>query len=190
MRPVRPLLVKVQDDGVEVLAAPAPGRIRWRARQGETLVEGSVAGVLVQGERTYDLALPHGVHGQIRRVLHDDPWITAHFATPLAVLGAVEAEPLGLPASERDAAFGTWSVRSTTHGTFYRRPSPGARAFAEVGQELHAGATIGLVEVMKCFSPIAFAPPPGVETGVVREILAEDGAEIRADQELLRVDLR
>lgn len=45
-------------------------------------------------------------------------------------------------------------VRSPLPGVFYRRPSPDQPPFAEVGQDVTADQTIGLVEVMKQFSEV------------------------------------
>ena len=39
-------------------------------------------------------------------------------------------------------------ILSPLPGTFYRKPSPDAPPFAEVGQSVKAGDVIGLVEVM------------------------------------------
>ena len=79
-----------------------------------------------------------------------------------------------------------WEIRSPTHGTFYTRPAPGAPAYAAPGSAVESGQTVGLVEVMKCFSPILFDGAP-FGRGVVREVLVADGAEVRADQPLLRI---
>lgn len=45
-------------------------------------------------------------------------------------------------------------VRSPLPGVFYRRPAPGEPVYAEVGQDVTADQTIGLVEIMKQFSPV------------------------------------
>ena len=189
VRPRRELLVAGTPDGAEVLASPGPGRVHWAALAGATLVEGSVAGQFVQSEHVFDLVLPAGVHGQLREVLAPNPWTSCAYGTPLAVLGAVEAAPLGTPDRASAAGTGTLAVRAPSHGTFYRRPAPGAPLYVEPGQTVARGAVLGLVEVMKCFSPIAFDPPAGVEQGRVTEILAADGTEVRSDQVLLRIDL-
>ena len=188
-RPRKALLVASRPDGVEVLACPAPGRVCWRALAGATLVEGSVAGQLVQNERVYDLVLPAGVHGQLREVLGDDPWRSCDRGAPLAVLGAVEASPLGLPARDAVQPGGVLEVRAASHGTFYRRPSPGAPAYVEAGREIAPGAVLGLIEVMKCFSPLRFEPPASAAGGRVAAVLVEDGVEVRADQVLVRIEL-
>ena len=117
-----------------------------------------------------------------------DPVVSCAYGTPLAVLGAVEAAPLGHPAAQGDAG-ADWLVRAPSHGTFYLRPAPGQPAYAVAGQHVARGAILGLVEVMKCFSPILFDPPPDRQEGRIVEVLARDGAEVRADQPLVRIAL-
>jgi acetyl-CoA carboxylase biotin carboxyl carrier protein len=74
-------------------------------------------------------------------------------------------------------------IVSPLPGTFYRRSSPDATPFVEVGVEIEEGATVGLVEVMKQFSEIE-----STATGRVTEILAEDGDPVDAGQVLIRVE--
>ncbi len=188
-QPAKELLVEKRADGAEVLACPTPGRVRWLARAGETLAPGSVAGVLVQGGRVFDLVFPAGVRGQLREVLSQHPWVSCGRGAPLAVLGAAETALAAVREAPSPGAGQLWEVRSPTHGTFYCRPRPDSPPYVGVGQEIDPGATLGLVEVMKCFSPITFEPPREGRRGRVREILVGDGAEVRAEQTLLRVEL-
>jgi acetyl-CoA carboxylase biotin carboxyl carrier protein len=74
-------------------------------------------------------------------------------------------------------------IVSPLPGTVYRRSSPDAAPFVEVGVEIEEGATVGLVEVMKQFSEIE-----STATGRVTEILAEDGDPVDAGQVLMRVE--
>lgn len=46
------------------------------------------------------------------------------------------------------------TITSPIVGTFYRKPSPEADAFVEVGTVVDAGATVCLVEAMKMFNEI------------------------------------
>lgn len=48
----------------------------------------------------------------------------------------------------------TTEILSPLPGTFYRKPSPDAPPFAEVGDTIAAGAVIGLVEVMKQYTEL------------------------------------
>jgi acetyl-CoA carboxylase biotin carboxyl carrier protein len=45
-------------------------------------------------------------------------------------------------------------IQSPLPGTFYRRPSPDAPEYKQVGQAVAAGDVIGLVEVMKSFHEV------------------------------------
>lgn len=68
-------------------------------------------------------------------------------------------------------------------GTFYRRPSPEAPVFVEIGQAITAGTVVGLVEVMKTFNEVQ------AETGgTVVEILVENEDAVEAGQVLIVVE--
>ena len=67
-------------------------------------------------------------------------------------------------------------------GVFYRSPEPGAPPFVEVGTRVEAGATMGLVEVMKMFNGVT-APA----TGDVVEVLAGNDEFVEFGQPLFRL---
>ncbi|GAB4098593.1 acetyl-CoA carboxylase [Sinomonas halotolerans] len=46
------------------------------------------------------------------------------------------------------------NVISPLPGIFYRKPGPGKEPFAEVGDPVEAGQTIGIVEIMKQFTEV------------------------------------
>lgn len=71
-------------------------------------------------------------------------------------------------------------VRSPMVGTFYRSPSPGSAAFAQVGQTVKAGDVICIVEAMKMMNQIQAG-----KAGVVEAILVEDGQPVEYDQPLV-----
>jgi acetyl-CoA carboxylase biotin carboxyl carrier protein len=64
-------------------------------------------------------------------------------------------------------------------GTFYRSPSPEARPFVEIGQTVRAGQTVCIVEAMKMLNQIE-----ADVTGVVVEILVDNGSPVEFDQPL------
>jgi acetyl-CoA carboxylase biotin carboxyl carrier protein len=68
-------------------------------------------------------------------------------------------------------------------GVFYLSPSPGAAAYVKLGGEVIAGQVIGLLEAMKLFNEIK-----SDVTGVVRGIVAEDGALVKTHQVLIEVE--
>lgn len=198
IRPALELVVQDAARGGVQLRCPGPGRVRWDRGLGEVLVGGSVAGTLVRDERAYVLVVPAGVRGAVVAVELAHRWNPCAHGELLATLSlasdgeaaalAAEAAPVGRASAAGPGAApgGLWEIRSPTHGTFYLRPAPGAPPYAAVGSTVEDGQTVGLVEVMKCFSPILFEGAPSGR-GIVREVLVADGAEVRADQPLLRI---
>ncbi|KVD74444.1 acetyl-CoA carboxylase biotin carboxyl carrier protein subunit [Burkholderia sp. ABCPW 14] len=74
-------------------------------------------------------------------------------------------------------------IVSPLPGTFYRRPSPDAEHYAEVGATVGLGAVVGLVEVMKQFTEIETAA-----AGRVVAVLVDDGEPVDAGQVLMRIE--
>ena len=68
-------------------------------------------------------------------------------------------------------------------GTAYRRPSPDAKAFVEVGSVVKAGEKILLIEAMKTFNEIV-AP----RAGTITAILVEDGQPVEFGETLLVIE--
>ncbi len=91
-------------------------------------------------------------------------------AAPAAAAAPVAAEPSGP------------LVRSPMVGTFYRSPSPGSAAFAQVGQTVKAGDVICIVEAMKMMNHIE-----ADASGTITAILAEDGQPVEFDQPLVSI---
>jgi acetyl-CoA carboxylase biotin carboxyl carrier protein len=68
-------------------------------------------------------------------------------------------------------------------GTFYRRPDPESEPFVTEGDAVHAGATIGLVEIMKNFQPVE-----SDGAGTLVEFLVENEDAVVAGQPVAVVD--
>jgi len=190
-RPTIEAIAARKDDGSFELRCPGPAVVHLERLPGEVLVPGSVLGTLGREERWYALVLPEGVRGAVGELEFEDPWARCEHGRLLATLVPVRAGEgdevtTGGPAAAEAAG---WPVRAPSHGTFYRRPSPDSPPYVEVGQEVKRGDTLCLVEVMKCFSPVAFEPPQGHERGIVREVLATDGSEVKSGQVLFRIEL-
>jgi acetyl-CoA carboxylase biotin carboxyl carrier protein len=69
--------------------------------------------------------------------------------------------------------------KSPMVGTFYRAPSPDAKAFVEVGQAVKEGQTICIIEAMKLMNEIEVD-----KAGVVKAILVENGQPVEYGQPL------
>jgi len=69
--------------------------------------------------------------------------------------------------------------KSPMVGTFYRAPSPDAKAFVEVGQTIKEGQTICIIEAMKLMNEIE-----ADKSGVIKAILVENGQPVEYGQPL------
>ena len=68
-------------------------------------------------------------------------------------------------------------------GVFYRRPDPDSDPFVTEGDAVEAGATIGLVEIMKNFQPVE-----SEGAGTLVEFLVENEDAVVAGQPVAVVD--
>ena len=74
-------------------------------------------------------------------------------------------------------------VRSPMVGTFYRTPSPDAKAFIEVGQKVNVGDTLCIVEAMKMMNQIE-----ADKSGTVKAILVESGQPVEFGEPLVVIE--
>jgi len=104
----------------------------------------------------------------------------APVAAPVAPLQAHPAAsaPASAPAAEPAAQEGH-VVKAPMVGTFYRSPSPDAKAFVEVGQAVKEGDTICIIEAMKLMNEIE-----ADASGSVKAILVENGQPVEYGQPL------
>lgn len=68
-------------------------------------------------------------------------------------------------------------------GTFYMSPTPSASPFVIVGDEVHAGQTIGIIEAMKIMNEITTD-----RSGIVQEMLVMDGQPVEYGSPLFRLE--
>lgn len=71
-------------------------------------------------------------------------------------------------------------LKSPMVGTFYRAPTPGAKAFVEVGQTVSEGDTVCIVEAMKLLNEIE-----ADRSGVIKAILVENGQPVEYGHALM-----
>ena len=93
------------------------------------------------------------------------------------------ALPAAAAASASEASDHPGAVKSPMVGTAYRRPSPDAKPFIEVGSQVKSGEKILLVEAMKTFNEIV--APRG---GTVTAILVDDGDPVEYGQPLVVIE--
>ncbi len=90
---------------------------------------------------------------------------------PAAVSAVPEPAPSGL------------EVKSPMIGTFYRRPSPDAEPFAEVGAAVEPDTVVAIIEAMKVMNEIK-----AEVKGAIAEVLVEDGKPVEYGQALFRIE--
>ena len=103
-------------------------------------------------------------------------------AAPIAAPAA--AAPSEAPAAaEASNTPSGHQVKSPMVGTFYRSPSPGAKSFVEVGDQVKVGDTLCIVEAMKMMNQIE-----ADASGTVKAILIEDGEPVEFDEPLFIIE--
>jgi acetyl-CoA carboxylase biotin carboxyl carrier protein len=93
--------------------------------------------------------------------------------TPSTAAAAAAAAPEAAPVVEGHI------VKAPMVGTFYRSPSPDAKAFVEVGQAVKEGEVICIIEAMKLMNEIDTDA-----AGTVKAILVENGQPVEYGQPL------
>ncbi len=94
-----------------------------------------------------------------------------------AAAAPAQVSPFGQPAA------GHRFVSAPLTGVWYGAPSPGARPYLKVGDEVGPGTVIGLIEAMKLFNEIK-----SDVGGKVTRILVEGGTLVKRQQPLIEVD--
>ena len=74
-------------------------------------------------------------------------------------------------------------VESPMVGTFYRSPSPGEKAFVEIGSAVSKGDTLCIIEAMKIMNQIV-----AETSGTVRAIVVEEGQPVEYGEPLIVID--
>ena len=114
-----------------------------------------------------------------------------HAAAPVALpapSGAgpavdVPPAPAAAPTAEERPSPSGSAIDAPMVGTMYRAPSPGAPPFVEVGSRISAGDVVCIIEAMKILNQIE-----SEVSGVVREILVENGQPVEFGQTLMVVE--
>lgn len=110
-------------------------------------------------------------------------------AAPVQYVQAPAAAPVAAPASSAPAPVPAAEaapaqieghvVKSPMVGTFYRSPSPDAKAFVNIGDSVTAGQTLCIIEAMKLLNEIE-----ADASGVIKAILVENGQPVEYGEPL------
>ena len=111
-------------------------------------------------------------------------------AAPIALPGVTAAAPVagtgaaaGAPAEPAKAAGPPLrEITSPMVGTFYRAASPEAPPFIDVGKEVNEDSVVCIIEAMKVMNEIK-----AEISGVIAEVVAENGKPVQFGQVLFRV---
>ena len=124
-----------------------------------------------EGEEVVRLSrVPKGSVTMSPQMMAPQMMAPAPVAAPVAAAPAAPAAPeSGLPAGH--------VVKAPMVGTYYAASTPGAPAFAVVGQQVKAGETIGIIEAMKMFNQIE-----ADVAGTVVAVLVENGQPVEFDE--------
>jgi biotin carboxyl carrier protein len=176
-----------------LLGSPTVGHYGAAPRIGEVLVGGSRVGCLTSLGRRVDLVVPRGVTGRVaerRSASRREPVEYGQVVLRLVPVEGTEGDhEAAFSAGEvaSDLPEGAFAVLSSTHGMFYHRPRPDEPPYVEIGQIVEKGTTLGLVEVMKCFSAVVYGGPDLPARAEIVEVRADEGAEVETDQILFVV---
>ena len=86
------------------------------------------------------------------------------------------------PTKAADVPAGAHVVLSPSPGIFWRSPHPGAPPFADLGDDVESGSTLGIVEVMKLMNHISSGIP-----GTVVGVFVENGMRVDRGDALFAV---
>ncbi len=106
----------------------------------------------------------------------------AQYTVPAAPAAPVAAAPAVAEAPAAPEISGH-AVKSPMVGSFYAAPSPGAKAFVEVGQQVNVGDVLCIVEAMKMMNQIE-----SDKAGVVKQVLHSDGDPVEFDEPLFIIE--
>ena len=108
---------------------------------------------------------------------------------PMPMIAAPQAEApakAATPAAESAAAKpkpNEHVITAPMVGTFYASPSPGAKAFIEIGDEIKVGQVLCIIEAMKMMNQIE-----ADKAGKVTSIMARNGDPVEFGQPLFVVE--
>jgi acetyl-CoA carboxylase biotin carboxyl carrier protein len=109
---------------------------------------------------------------------------TVAAAPAMAPMAAAPAAgPAAAPAVAEAPAETGHVVKSPMVGTFYRASSPGAKAFAEVGDQVKAGQPVCIIEAMKIMNEIE-----ADMDGTITKILVDNGQPVEYGQPLFVIE--
>ena len=147
----------------------------------ELLEESGIAEIEIkEGEEAVRISrMPAG--GTVTHVLPP----AANVGLPMGVAPVAAPAPAALPAPESVAKPKTNEhvITAPMVGTFYASPSPGAKAFVEIGDEIKVGQVLCIIEAMKMMNQIE-----ADKSGRIASVMARNGDPVEFGQPLFIVE--
>src|ERR1700751_3507610 len=145
----------------------------------ELLEESGIAEIEIkEGEEAGRISrMPAGA-GTTARVTRPGP--------PPAGAGEAQAAPATLPAAEIGAPKpkpGEHVITAPMVGTFYAAPTPGAKPFVEIGDEIKVGQVLCIIEAMKMMNQIE-----ADKAGRIASFMARNGDPVEFGQPLFVIE--
>lgn len=167
----------------DALGAPTVGTWTPEVGEGATIVPGIRLGAIRRAGASVPVLAGRKALGSAHSVAAAGSEVA--YGTALLRLGdARQVDGVPEVAQDGDAELppGVTAVRADTDGTFYARPSPDAPPYVSAGGAVARNATLGLVEVMKTFTPVR-----SPVAGTIERVLVEDGDAVASGATLVWV---
>lgn len=116
----------------------------------------------------------------LRDLMGSVPMMPAAGAAPAAVPAPAASAPAG--GGDEGAAREGDPIESPMVGTFYRKPSPDAAFFVNVGDSVSEGQVLCIIEAMKVMNEIK-----AERSGTIVDVSVEDGTPVQFGDELFRI---
>ena len=141
----------------------------------ELLEESGIAEIEIkEGEEAVRISrMPTGAYAQ--------PPAQYMMAPPAAIAAPVAPAPVEAPPAKPRA--NEHVVTAPMVGTFYAAPTPGAKAFVDIGDEVKVGQVLCIIEAMKMMNQIE-----ADKSGKVTSIMAQNGDPVEFGQPLFVIE--
>jgi acetyl-CoA carboxylase biotin carboxyl carrier protein len=147
----------------------------------ELLEESGIAEIEIkEGEEAVRISrMPTGA-----AAIHSMPTYAMPMAAPVAAPAqAAASAPAAAEAPAARPRANEHVVTAPMVGTFYASPSPGSKAFVEIGDEVKVGQTLCIIEAMKMMNQIE-----SDKAGRITSIMARNGDPVEFGQPLFVVE--
>jgi acetyl-CoA carboxylase biotin carboxyl carrier protein len=146
----------------------------------ELLEESGIAEIEIkEGEEAVRISrMPTGT-----AALHGMPTYAMPMAAPVAAPVQAASAPAAAEAPPTRPRPNEHVVTAPMVGTFYSAPTPGSKAFVEIGDEVKVGQTLCIIEAMKMMNQIE-----SDKAGRVTSIMARNGDPVEFGQPLFVVE--